>query len=427
MGMLFHAGGGYKITPFNHGKQCVVKHMLAIDWKLWAAYLQPSLARSTTICLLGRIAALREFFKAQAEDCFSNISSRGLAYWHGTQNENNNEIFPPAVIGEEEMEDEEVDITAERGSLAELNDVIDEFFDAPEGSDFDLPDHGWPSDCAPETYLQDAQPKLSPAAVFAGRLHDSAEHCKGYIDSEEMAVKNGISFFYGATLLIDPTSTIASSCSATDTSLFLIRGKTYLKDSQKITATHTLMKLVAADWLTSDRREDNLGGRPSSIVQKYAAKGGPEFFLIVNMQIPGSKTYNIVLYYMISNLEDAPLLQRFVDGDDAYRNSRFKLIPCMSQGSWIVRQSVGRKPSLLGQALRINYFRGKNYIELGVDVGSSAVATGISNLVFRYINNAVMEMAFLIQANTEEELPEQLLGTCRLNHLDTSKAVPVTL
>lgn len=27
------------------------------------------------------------------------------------------------------------------------------------------------------------------------------------------------------------------------------------------------MKLVAADWLRSDKREDDLGGRPGSIVQ----------------------------------------------------------------------------------------------------------------------------------------------------------------
>lgn len=29
------------------------------------------------------------------------------------------------------------------------------------------------------------------------------------------------------------------------------------------------MQLVGADWLRSDRREDNLGGRPGSIVQVW--------------------------------------------------------------------------------------------------------------------------------------------------------------
>jgi hypothetical protein len=49
-------GGGYVISPVNRGKQSVVKHMLAIDWKFWKSYLQPSSARSITIHMLGRVA-----------------------------------------------------------------------------------------------------------------------------------------------------------------------------------------------------------------------------------------------------------------------------------------------------------------------------------------------------------------------------------
>lgn len=126
---------------------------------------------------------------------------------------------------------------------------------------------------------------------------------------------------------------------------------------------------------------------------------------------------------MNTPVEDAPLLESFIKGDDAYRNSRFKLIPYISKGSWIVKQSVGKKACLIGQALEMNYFRGKNYLELGVDIGSSTVARGVVSLVLGYLSNLIIEMAFLIQADTDEELPEYLLGTCRLNHLDASKAV----
>lgn len=71
----------------------------------------------------------------------------------------------------------------------------------------------------------------------------------------------------------------------------------------------------------------------------------------------------------------------------------------------------------------MNYFRGKNYLEvkktmcqiynilfasvvwsltrrcpqLGVDIGSSSVARGVVGLVLGYLNNLVIEMAFLIQ------------------------------
>lgn len=35
----------------------------------------------------------------------------------------------------------------------------------------------------------------------------------------------------------------------------------------QVTAKGTLMQMVAADWLKSDKREDDLGSRPGGIVQ----------------------------------------------------------------------------------------------------------------------------------------------------------------
>jgi hypothetical protein len=63
------------------------------------------------------------------------------------------------------------------------------------------------------------------------------------------------------------------------------------------------------------------------------------------------------------------------------------------------------------------------WMQLDVDIGSSSVAKGVVNLVIGYLSKLVIEMAFLIQANTEEELPESILGTCRLSNLDMTKAI----
>lgn len=46
------------------------------------------------------------------------------------------------------------------------------------------------------------------------------------------------------------------------------------------------------------------------------------------LQVPGTPTHSLVLYYMVSQpLSRFPLLESFVHEDDRYRNSRFKLIP----------------------------------------------------------------------------------------------------
>ena len=104
----------------------------------------------------------------------------------------------------------------------------------------------------------------------------------------------------------------------------------------------------------------------------------------------------MVMYFVTSSLKKGSLLQRFFDGDDDFRNSRLKLIPsvpkvffhpismygvttvlCPSlhfdlkkgkkiklQGSWIVRQSVGSSPCLLGKALDCSYVRTPRYLEV---------------------------------------------------------------
>ncbi|VVB01739.1 unnamed protein product [Arabis nemorensis] len=424
--------GGYVISPIDNGKQSVVKHMLAVDWKSWRSYLKPSLARSITVKMLGRLSALRELFRAKHGSFPSNLSSGELTR-SARLSQNEDGGFGDSTLSESGMFKDNANAEAEkfpseRSSLVDLNDGVDEFFDVPEPSDNDHLDDSWTSDFDSDTYSQESrQPKLNSATSLVKKLHDLAVQKRGYVDLHERARDEiSVPCCYGATLPTDPNCALPCSWTTTDPSTFLIRGKTYLEDQTKVKAKGTLMEMVAADWLKSDKREDDLGSRPGGIVQKYAAKGGPEFFFIVNIQVPGSTTYSLVLYYMMSTpIEEHPLLVSFVNGDDAYRNSRFKLIPYISKGSWIVKQSVGKKACLVGQALEINYFRGKNYIELGVDVGSSTVARGVVSLVLGYLNKLVIEMAFLVQANTEEELPEYLLGTCRLNHLDALKSVSV--
>ncbi|KAL7148285.1 hypothetical protein ABFS83_06G168200 [Erythranthe nasuta] len=424
--------GGYVISPSQQGKDCVIKHMLAVDWKFWKSYLKKSSSRSITICMLGKVSALAEFFRAKCGNMSNEYLSGELSIDIGVAPENEKEeikteVNCKRVVSNETAEDESSrpQHSATPSSLTALSDAADEFFDVPEPSDDEAFENAWHSNTTSDlSYVEMYQPKLSSAANFVKKLHGLAVQKKGYMDLQEISREESVSCCYGSTLAKDSSFNMPCSWAAADPSSFLIRAENYLVDNQKTKAKGTLMQMVAADWLRSDKREDDLAGRYGGIVQKYAARGGPEFFFVINIQVPGATTYNLALYYMLKTpLADTPLLDRFVNGDDAFRNSRFKLIPYISKGSWIVKQSVGKKSCLVGQALEVNYFRGKNYLELGIDVGSSTVARGVVSLVLGYLNNLVIEMAFLIQGNTAEELPEFLLGTCRLNSLDVSKSV----
>ncbi|KAJ8557123.1 hypothetical protein K7X08_002748 [Anisodus acutangulus] len=406
-------------------KPSIVKYMLSIDWKFWKLYMKKGASVSITICVLERIVALREMFRA-AEGNFSELSpvvlTRDIEMPVSEKEEIKTEVYYKMIKDDRAINEGKNPASS---NLTGLDYAADEFYGVPEPSDDDHSDHAWTSNASPEVGCMESYHTKLTTANIVKKLHDLAVQKKGYMDLQEMAREESVSFCYGATLPKDQKFNMPCSWAAADPSSFLIRAESYLVDQEKIKAKSTLMQMVAADWLRSDKREDDLAGRSGGIVHRYATQGMPEFFFVINIQVPGATTYNLALYYMLrSPLEETPLLERFVNGDDSFRNSRFKLIPYISKGSWIVKQSVGKKACLVGQALEVHYFRGRNYLELGIDVGSSTVARGVVSLVLGYLNNLVIEMAFLIQGNTPEELPEFLLGTCRLNHLDVSKSIP---
>nr|XP_034604845.1 protein ENHANCED DISEASE RESISTANCE 2-like [Setaria viridis] len=206
-----------------------------------------------------------------------------------------------------------------------------------------------------------------------------------------------------------------------DSKIFKVRSKNFPQDKSKIPAASYLMELAAIDWFKDTKRMDNVARQKGCVAQVAAEKGMHTF--VVNIQIPGSTQYSLVMYFVASSLKKGSLLQRFFDGDDEFRNSRLKLIPSVPKGSWIVRQSVGSTPCLLGKAVDCSYVRGPGYLEVDVDIGSSAVANGVLGLVFGVVTTLVVDMAFLIQANTYEELPEQVIGAARLAHVEPATAV----
>ena len=137
----------------------------------------------------------------------------------------------------------------------------------------------------------------------------------------------------------------------------------------------------------------------------------------------------MVFYYGVLQSEaDTPagrLYSRFCAGSDAFRNARFKLIPSVAEGPWLVKTGVGSRPSILGKALKVRFARGEGYTEVIVDCNSSPAAGRIVSLVKSYARSLVVDLAFVIEAQTADELPERLVGGTRMMHIDLSEqAVP---
>lgn len=209
---------------------------------------------------------------------------------------------------------------------------------------------------------------------------------------------------------------------------FKVRGASYLRDGKKVAAGEPIAKLVAVDWFVDFHRIDNVCARPSGTCQKKIlaeqSEVNDKFVFAVNIQVPGSRHFSIVYYYVLHNpIDKASLFGRFIHGTNQFRNSRLKLIPNVALGPWVVQRAVGTKPLIVGRALKVAYHASPRFLEIDIDIGSSTVANNIVRFVLGYVRTLVVDMCFLIEGKNDDELPERLIGTSRIAHLEPDAAV----
>ncbi|CAN1318641.1 Protein ENHANCED DISEASE RESISTANCE 2 [Linum perenne] len=183
-----------------------------------------------------------------------------------------------------------------------------------------------------------------------------------------------------------------------------------------------LFKLIAADWFRSEQPVEWFGLHPKCLLQTEPGKKLP-FVFVFNLQIPAKPCHSLILYFAADRpLKAGSLLDKFANGTDAFRNSRFKLIPNI-EGYWLVKRAVGNKACILSKTVSCKYLRQDNFLEMDADIGSSAIARKVIGMSFG-CTSFVADLAVVIEGQDEMELPEFVLGTVRLHHLGPEYSVP---
>ncbi|KAM7490945.1 hypothetical protein LguiA_033866 [Lonicera macranthoides] len=381
--------GGFNISPLKprHGRpRTQVQHLMQIDLRGWGVRYLSSFQQHCLLQMLNSVAGLREYFSQTDErnappriPVMVNMASASVP------TKKNEKLSDSSIQRSNSLD---------QLNSANKNSILDEYSDDDEE-------------------YQVADDEVYPSSSLENDMKRTAIE-------EEPTDQIDLSCFPG-NLRRDERDSARDCWKLSEGNNFRVRSKHFCYDKSKIPAGKHLMDLVAVDWFKDTKRMDHVARRHGCAAQVASEKG--LFSLVVNLQVPGSTHYSMVFYMVMRELAPGSLLQRFVDGDDEFRNSRLKLIPSVPKGSWIVRQSVGSTPCLLGKAVDCNYIRGPKYLEIDVDIGSSTVANGVLGLVVGVITSLVVDMAFLIQANTADELPERLLGAVRVSHIELSSAI----
>ena len=230
-----------------------------------------------------------------------------------------------------------------------------------------------------------------------------------------------------------------------DANSFRVRSKTYKSSRLKVNAGPSLFRLLTAEVVETD--SPILTGfclHPKERVQLAlqreveaksrgipAASEMPPFVFAINISLPGPPNYHLVFYYAVDDMaiidgsEGTPSSKLcnefFFDKDDDFRDNTFKLIPKIVEGNFLVRKAVGSTPAIMGRQIKQTYVRGDRFFELIIDTGSSAVAAGVMRICNGYARMITSDLAFLLEGNCELTLPERVMGTVTLKHVEFGK------
>ncbi|KAL1194850.1 Protein ENHANCED DISEASE RESISTANCE 2-like [Cardamine amara subsp. amara] len=374
---------------------CLVTHMLEIHSKRWGKWKRTSYSKfekTIPYALLLQVAGLKEYIGANPAFRYETTA---------TVVQSKLSDVPNGEYVDEEMEEQFYDAT-DSSSDEEESDEDDDDQDKKE--------------------IKVKLKNVSWAIASLSLKRPKAPGASNVLDASVDPVNIDPSHFQGS--LRKGNGDKDSNCWNSPSGMgFMIRGKTYLKDNAKVMGGEPLLTLVSVDWFKVDKAVDNIALHPKCLVQSEPGKKLP-FILVINLQVPAKPNYCLVLYYAADRpLSESSSLGKFVDGTDSYRDSRFKLIPSIVQGYWMVKRAVGTKACLLGKAVTCKYLRQDNFLEIDVDIGSSAVARSVIGLVLGYVTSLIVDLAILIEGKEETDLPEYILGTVRLNRIELDSAV----
>jgi predicted transcriptional regulator len=229
---------------------------------------------------------------------------------------------------------------------------------------------------------------------------------------------------------------------------FHVRGANYIVDRKKVESGEFLFPTRGVDLFLTDACPENVGS--NSGMMGGALREKPT--LIINFRLPWGvfisyfeiperflpfvrKRYEYDFDGTVPDVSKMTASERcvcrFLESDQETKNKTLKIVPVVVEGPWIVKSVVGGKPAIIGNKLPVNwvYEKATNgkamYLEADLDIVSSSAARGILSVARSHTQVLTLDLGFVVQGNTPEELPEQMMVGVRLHGIDPCTASPL--
>ena len=229
---------------------------------------------------------------------------------------------------------------------------------------------------------------------------------------------------------------------------YWVRGPRYLKDRKKVPSASAPLELVAVDLLRfADTLPADVAAHPQSWLQRERIALGSQvaqpWTLVINFMNPSAGPPNgdrvcIVQYFRpigATTLEDflklhagtslGQTLSRWIAEGPEAAVPRLKVIVAFLNAPLLVRMGVpANKPLKFASNLPTAAVVRPGYLHISVDYNVKSVER-IYKSIFRFCPHVQVELAYIIEALHDDELPEVVLGVCRLLNISYELATPL--
>lgn len=284
----------------------------------------------------------------------------------------------------------------------------------PEGAELEDDDQAYYSASSADEEEEEKEAKLGPpsCANNSGTCHSACIE-----ERMKMLCRDG---------------TIDNSWALFDPALCNVRSATYLADRVKEPSGPAMFELLSLDMvLIGPDGPAKSVARHLGYYPQYARRSGDDRFLLIQNWIfpPYQGIMTAALdpnapWLLDENSPQHRVWKRFLDGDDDVRRSLFKMLLQIEKAPWLVRRAL-KNPLIIGSKLKLDTeHEPGSHLELVMDVSTGGSSERrLTGMVCKLLKSLELVYSCMIEGQTEDQLPEALLFSTRILHLDPSRVV----
>lgn len=223
----------------------------------------------------------------------------------------------------------------------------------------------------------------------------------------------------------------SNSWGAVDAASYRVRGPDYLRDRKaKVPSAESLADLVLVDLFeTTEDIPCICRCAAAGTVERLRASGERRRLLLINFRC---NPIHLVLVYALPDLEEgrspaAGLLESLASGSmsEETLKQRLKVIPRPLNMPWLLKTVLGETPAIIGKQIPIELFRTEKECEISLNIVRSGAAKRMLTVLKSGASSLDLELGVLLESQTQDELPEQLIGGFRVTRpdLETTRLV----